>query len=70
MVEANKRRIYTEEHLRKMSESNKGEKGFWYGKSIPIETRQKISNTLKGKHLSKEHKRKISISMKGELLRC
>lgn len=37
------------EHTKKrMSEAQKGEKGFWYGKKLPISARQKMSEVKKG----------------------
>jgi group I intron endonuclease len=42
--------IPSEEYRKKKSKEQKGEKGFWYGKSIPQETKKKISNTLAKEH--------------------
>ncbi len=53
--EAGKGRIKSEVECKKLSESKRGEKnpmfgtnGFWVNKHLPDETKQKISNTLKG----------------------
>jgi len=54
--------VYSEETLKKMSESHKGKPGFWIGKKRPPtseETKNKISQAEKGKKLSEEQKRKI-----------
>lgn len=58
---------FSEEHRRKISESNKG-------RVFTEETRRKISESNKGKHsyfkgihLTDEHRRKISEAQKGEL---
>ena len=37
-------RHHSEETKRKSSEGRKGEKGFWWGKHLPIEIRKKISD--------------------------
>ena len=41
---------HTEETKRKMSEAQKGEKGYWYGKHLSQETKNKISKAAKGKN--------------------
>lgn len=46
----NKGRKFTEEHKIKISESQKLEKGYWFGKKASEETRQKLSNTHSGKN--------------------
>ena len=46
----------SEETKKKMSEAQKGEKSYWYGKTT----------WMKGKHHSEETKKKMSESMKGE----
>lgn len=58
---------------KKLSESQKGEKGSFYGKHHTNEVKRKLSEMNKGvnhpmygKHLSEEHKNKISQSLKGE----
>ena len=50
------------EHLRQMMI---GENNPRYGVVLTKETRKKISESLKGRHLSQEHKDKISKSLKG-----
>lgn len=54
----------SEETKKKLSEANSGEKHPMYGKPRPEETRKKIGESSKGKHLSKEHKKKISEASK------
>jgi len=54
----NKKNVYSEETLEKMSIIKKGKK-------VSIETKQKIRKSIKGKKLTKEHKQKISNSLKG-----
>jgi len=39
----------TEEHKTRIGESQKGEKGFWYGKKASTETRKKLSDMRRGK---------------------
>ncbi|HUW43825.1 MAG TPA: NUMOD3 domain-containing DNA-binding protein [Bacillota bacterium] len=58
----------TEKTREKMSESKKGNKGYWYGKSRSEETKNKISLTKKGVRpppFSKEHKMNISKGKQG-----
>ena len=57
---------HTEETKGKISDANKGEKNYWYGKHHSEETKRKISEAEKGKQLSEETKRKMSESRKGE----
>jgi hypothetical protein len=63
---------------RTKSEAFKGSKGFWYGKKMPKETRQKMSKSHSGKHAGErncmygkkatpEHRRKISDSIKNHI---
>jgi hypothetical protein len=61
------------ETRQKISEANKGENSYWYGKESPTkgrkatpEERQRKSAAQKGKVLSEETKQKISQSLKGE----
>ncbi len=56
----------SEETKRKISESQKGDKGYWYGKKMPLEHRKKISEGNKGKTVSLESRRKLSKSLKGK----
>ena len=37
----------SEEHKRKISESQKGERGYWYGKKFSLESRLKLSKSLR-----------------------
>jgi len=53
-----KGRIFSEEHKRKLSEANKGNKH-------TKETKIKMSKAQKGKKLTEEHKRKLSEANKG-----
>ena len=50
----------SEETRKKMSESSKGEKGSFYGKTHTIETKEKIRKAQLGRKHSKEHKEKVS----------
>ena len=73
LSEANKGRKHTAETKQKISDSNSGEKNYQYGKPLPEETKQKISETLKGrsspmkgkKHTAKTLER-MSEAQKGE----
>lgn len=42
-----KRKPFTAEHLKKLSESHKGKKGYWKGRHRDTDTRRKISQKLK-----------------------
>lgn len=64
----NKGRKLSEEHKKKVSESLKGEKAYWYGKKLPEEIREKLSLAKLGKKLSFEHRQKISEGHKGKKL--
>ena len=63
---------HSEESKKKISESQKGEKGYWYGKTFPEETKKKMSkNSSKyweGKHHSEETKKRISEACKGKII--
>lgn len=52
----------TKEH---MSDINKGDKAYWYGKHLSTETREKISERHKGKKLSTATRSKIGAKRKG-----
>jgi len=56
----------SEETRKKMSEANKGQKCYMYGKPKSEETRKKLSLANKGKKLSKETKKKIGDAKRGE----
>ena len=57
---------FSEEHKKKLSEANKGEKNHNYGKQFSEEIKKKLSEAHKGKHLSEETKKKLSEAMKGK----
>ena len=59
-------RTFSKEHKRKLSESNKGDKHYSYGKTLSKETKRKISEAKTGKTHSEETKRKMSNIKKGE----
>ena len=69
------KRIISEETKRKLSESHKGQHGYWNGKHLSEETKIKLSeshkgligekNPFHGKHHSEETKIKLSESHKG-----
>lgn len=72
---AGKGRRFTEEHRRKMSEAQKGEKNHMFGKHPSEETRKKMSearsgekNHMFGKHHSEETRKKLSEATKGKHL--
>ena len=52
----------SDETTRKISEAQKGEKHYNYGKTLSEGTRQKLSEAKKGKTRSEEIKRKISLN--------
>jgi len=54
-----KTNVYSEETLKKMSEVQKGENSFFYGKQHSEETKRKMSKAKRGKILSEEHKQKL-----------
>ena len=62
----NKNHIVSEETRRKISDAQKGEKHWCYGKHQSDEFKQKLSEINKGKRLSEETKLKMSESRKGE----
>lgn len=70
----------TDEHKKKMSEINKGKKGYWKGKQLSEkhkqaikdgmnrkEVKEKIYKANKGKHHTEESKRKMSDAHKGRI---
>ena len=63
--EANKGKIFSLEHCKKLSESHAGVNNPNYGKSPSEETRIKLSNSNKGKTRSEETRRRISEVNKG-----
>ena len=58
--------IPSDETRRKMSEAQKGEKNYNYGKHLSEETKRKMSEANKGKTLLEETKRKMSEAHKGK----
>ena len=61
---------HSAETRKKISDSQKGELGFWYGKSPSNETRKKISESLKGKKKplrTKEHADNLSKANKNQI---
>lgn len=69
------KRIFTEEHRKKLSESHKGQKPtnleqlrlYRLGRPLSEEHKQKISNAQIGKYVSKETRIKIGLSGKGRI---
>lgn len=59
---------HNESSIRKISESRRGEKHWAYGKTMPLETRIKISNANKGKKRSEEFKQKLRVANIGKKL--
>ena len=64
-----------EEHKKNISNSQKKEKGYWWGKKMSLATRKKMSESQKGKNIwskgrkhSDETKRKMSESHLGQIL--
>ena len=53
--DANRGRNPSEESRKRMSESHRGEKNYWYGKNLPEDVRRKISNARKGKYTGKDN---------------
>ena len=60
-----KKHLHSEETRIKISESNKGEKCFWYGKTFSKETKSKMRESRKGYKHSQESLDKMSLSQKG-----
>ena len=68
--------IFSEEFKRKLSESHKGNPGYWTNKHLSEETKKKLSeshkgligekNPFHGKHHSEETRKKLSESHKGK----
>jgi hypothetical protein len=50
-----KGRSISQEQRKKISDAQKGEKAFWYGKKHPEETKQKMSESLRKTYLSGNH---------------
>jgi group I intron endonuclease len=60
-----KKHLHSEETRTKISESNKGEKCFWYGKTFSEETKSKMRESRKGYKHTQESLDKMSLSQKG-----
>lgn len=65
---------FSEEHRKKISDSLKGEKNYWFGKCLSEETKKKISASRKGtqswnkgRPWDEETKRKVSQTKKGSI---
>ena len=77
MLKVKKRRIFSEDHCKKISEANKGKiiskkqkkkiSESHKGKPCSEETKKKISMTLLGRHISEETKKKMSDSHKNKI---
>ena len=50
MSESRKGRVFSEEHRRRLSEAEKGEKNHNYGKHLSEETKQKIREAVSGEN--------------------
>lgn len=59
---------FNEETRKRMADSHKGEKGFWFGKKLPEEVKEKISKANRGNFPSEETRKKLSESHKTENL--
>jgi group I intron endonuclease len=66
--ESNLNYVCSEETRKKISESNKGKAGYWKGKKMTDEHKQKIGKSGLGKKRSDETKKNISNSLKGKKL--
>ena len=58
----------SDETKRKLSEGNKGENNYWFGKEFSEEHKRKLSESHKGNVISEETKKKLSIAHKGKTL--
>lgn len=63
-----RKRVFSEEHKKKISEANKGKTSPRKGKNLSEMHKRKISESSKGKKLSEETKRKLSDFHKGKKL--
>jgi group I intron endonuclease len=61
-------RVFSEEHKRKISEAQRGERGNMFGKHFSQETRDKMSKSQTGRIHSEETKIKIGISNLGKVM--
>jgi group I intron endonuclease len=62
-----KKHLPSDETKNKISESNKGEKCFWYGKTFTEETKSKMRESRKGYKHTQESLDKMSLSQKGRI---
>lgn len=62
-----KKHLHSEETRNKISESNKGEKCFWYGKTFTEETKSKMRESKKGYKHTQDSLDKMSLSQKGRV---
>ena len=62
-----KKHLHSEETRNKISESNKGEKCFWYGKTFTEETKSKMRESRKGYKHTQDSLNKMSLSQKGRV---
>jgi group I intron endonuclease len=60
-----KKHLPSDETKKKISDSNKGEKCFWYGKTFSEETKSKMRESKKGYKHTQESLNKMSLSQKG-----
>ena len=58
----NKDKVISEEHRKKLSEALSGENNPNFGKQFSNETRQKLSESLKGRTFSEETRQKMSVN--------
>lgn len=66
-----KGKVYSEETKRKLSEAQRGEKSYWYGKKQTDETRNKRSDSLKGRVITDEHREKLrQANLKQQKVEC
>ena len=62
-----KKHLHSDETKNKISESNKGEKCFWYGKTFTEETKSKMRESRKGYKHTQDSLDKMSLSQKGRV---
>jgi hypothetical protein len=63
---ANKGRVLSKSHKRKLSRASSGENNGMFGKKHSLESKQKITKSLEGKKFSEEVKKNISARTKGK----
>lgn len=62
-----KKHLLSDETKKKISDSNKGEKCFWYGKTFTEETKSKMRESRKGYKHTQDSLDKMSLSQKGRV---